>query len=471
MKKSIIPTPAKYPAEKNTSFTTSIPPSLMRKIYFLLLLFVPQVLSGQIITTIAGGGSGGDGGPATNSSLYDPSFLAIDHADNIYFSEVIGYFIRKVDRYGIITTVAGIGSSGYSGDGGQATNAAVANPYCIAIDTSNNVYFADNINNRIRKIDVTTGIITTVVGTGDNGFGGDGGPATAAKLNYPSGICFDKSHNMYIADGQNNRIRKVNTDGVISTIAGTGLLGATGDGGSASSAAIAATIITSDNYGNLYFGGAPNSDGFTIRKINSSGTISTLAGTTTGTLFNGDDIPATTANMVSNGIAIGPDNLLYLSDQVNDIIRKVDSKGIIHTIAGTGIAGHTGDGGLADTAEMDQPAGLTFDSCGNIVFCQIYGGYLRKITYPHCGYLSTREIKQTNTTISIYPNPVIDELHVSSPSPMHFVAVFNLLGQQVAFSNCNSEKEINVPMTGLPGGVYIVRVDGIYAKRVVKDLP
>ena len=475
MKKSIIPTPAKYPTEKNTSFNTSILISLMRKIYLLLLLFVPQVLSAQTITTFAGGGSyTTDGYPATATLLFDPAGGVFDKYGNFYLCMNEDCRIVKIDAMGIVTAFAGSsGFCGFSGDGGPATAAGLYGPALGCLDTSGNYYFADVDNARVRRVDHLTGVITTVAGDSVAGFSGDGGYATNAELQDIQSVAIDRFNNLYIADRGNERVRKVSPAGIISTIAGNGINGYSGDGCLADTSAVGGVLfITPDAIGNIYL--CLNSEFvYRIVKINTSGVLSTVAGNSAGFYYNGDGIPATAAYIGPESMVLGPDGTIYFVDQVNQRVREIDNHGIIHTIAGNGTLGETGDGGPASAAELYEPDAITIDSCSNLYICEASGdGRVRKITFDSCVHVTgVPVIQKAINSFSIYPNPVIDELHVSSPSPMHCVAVFNLLGQQVAFSNCNSEKEINVPMTGLPGGVYIVRVDGIYAKRVVKELP
>ena len=199
----------------------------MKKIFFICLLLSTLHLSyGQnIITTIAGNdtvGFSGDGGPATNAKMYLPTGITMDVYGNIYFADYGNYRIRKISPAGIITTIGGNGSIGYSGDGGPATDATFSSAlYGIAVDASGNVYIADRDNNVIREI-FTTGIIKTIAGTGSIGFSGDGGPATAAAFWGPEGVTLDHFGNIYISDASNNRIRKINSSGIVSTIAGNG---------------------------------------------------------------------------------------------------------------------------------------------------------------------------------------------------------------------------------------------------------
>jgi hypothetical protein len=223
----------------------------MKKLILIALLAFTKV-DAQIITTVGGNGTqgySGDGGQATNAELSAPNGVAFDTAGNMYIADESNNLIRKVSPGGIISTVAGTGTLGYSGDGGQATNAALYNPWIVIADVSGNLYISDATNNRVRMVN-TSGIITTVAGNGTQGYSGDGGQATDAALYYPSGIAFDASGNLFIADSHNERIRMINTSGIITTIAGMGTAGFTGDGGQATAAEINTPYGVSINQAN-----------------------------------------------------------------------------------------------------------------------------------------------------------------------------------------------------------------------------
>jgi len=247
----------------------------VRYLYLYILLvscyLLPATCNAQIITTIAGNGTAGysgDGGQATNAELNIPEKIILDAAGNMYIADDQNNRIRKINTAGIITTIAGNGTGGYSGDGGQATAAEIKETSCICLDMLGNLYIADDANSRIRLIN-TTGIISTVVGNGTCCTNLDGGQATNAELHYPSGIAFDGAGNLYISDTDNNRIRMVNTAGIISTIVGNGTAGYSGDGGSATAAQLdAPTRLTFDATGNLYFADAFNNS---IRKVSNIG--------------------------------------------------------------------------------------------------------------------------------------------------------------------------------------------------------
>ena len=283
-----------------------------------------------------------------------------------------------------VTTVAGTGVSSYSGDGGPAVQATINQAVYVATDLYGNLFIADESNNRVRRVD-SKGIITTVAGNGNAGFSGDGGPATQASLNSPTGVCTDASGNLFIADVGNFRIRRVDTSGKITTVAGNGIEAATGDGGPATQASMYIPIrCVVDSKGNLY---VTDQSGQKIRMINPSGIISTFAGTGANAgphsigSYSGDGGPATAADLNNpTAITVDATGNIYFSDQYNQRIRKVDKNGIITTVAGNGNAGFSGDGGPATSAELNYPVGLVVDQNGDLYFCDPNNNRLRKVS-------------------------------------------------------------------------------------------
>jgi hypothetical protein len=336
-----------------------------------LLALTPAAAQTYTISTLAGTGTqgfSGDGGPATSAQISRPRGVAVDGGGNVYFAEFESQRIRKVNgTTGIISTLAGTGTAGFSGDGGLATSAKLNNPLGVAVDGSGNVYISERSNNRIRKVSGTTGVITTLAGTGVAGFSGDGGPATAAQLNGPHSLAVDGSGNVYFSEIENNRIRKVSgTTGVITTLAGTGVAGSSSDGGPATAAQInSPTGVAVDGNGNVYFAEFENER---IRKVSgTTGVISTVAGTGTAG-FSGDGGLATSAQLYRpTGVAVDGSGNIYFSDRDNERIRKVSSTtGIISTLAGTGTAGFGGDGGPATSARFISPFGVAVAGNGTI---------------------------------------------------------------------------------------------------------
>ena len=341
---------------------------------------IRKVDSTGTITTIAGTGEfgfSGDGGPAVEAEFRRPHGVAVDSAGNLYIADIRNRRIRKIDSTGTITTIAGTGEFGFSGDGGPAAAARLTFPYGVAVDSAGNLYIADTGNRRIRKID-STGTITTIAGTGEFGFSGDGGPAVEAELRNPYGVAVDSAGNVYIADPRNRRIRKVDSTGTITTIAGTGEFGFGGDGGPAAAARLTFPYgVAVDSAGNLYIADAGNRR---IRKIDSTGTITTIAGT--GEFgFSGDGGPAVEAELRSpRGVAVDSVGNVYIADASNNGIRKVDSTGTITTIAGTGEFGFSGDGGPAAVARLAFPYGVAVDSAGNLYIADTLNRRIRKLT-------------------------------------------------------------------------------------------
>ena len=338
------------------------------------------VSSSGTITTIAGTGVqgfSGDGGPATAAKLYAPTGVAVDAQGNVYIADHSGSRVRKVNREGMISTFAGTGGAGYSGDGGPATSARVGTPYGVAVDRQGNVYITDRYNNRVRKVS-PGGTITTFAGTGAYGSGsfGDGGPATSAQLRNPYGVAVDGQGNVYIADHDHFRVRKVSPSGTITTFAGTGVQGFSGDGGRATAAKLFSPFgLAVDEKGNVYIADRDNNR---VRKVSPSGTITTFAGT--GEAANdgdGDGGPATSARIQHpQGMVVDPQGNVYIS--AGGSVRKVSPGGTITTFAGGGRA-NPGDGGPATSALLRAPDGLALDRLGNLYIAEGWGR-VRKVT-------------------------------------------------------------------------------------------
>ena len=347
---------------------------------------VYRVAADGTVTLIAGNGSSGfsgDGGPATSARLNDPRGLAIDGNGNLLIADSANHRIRKVTPAGVISTIAGVGTSGYSGDNGPALSARLASPFDVAIDGSGNLLIADQNNHRIRKV-TPTGVITTVAGVGIAGFSGDQGPATSAQLRSPRGIAVAGNGNLLIADSLNHRIRTVNTAGIISTVAGTGTFGNIGDNGPAIGARLSSpNDVTADGSGNIYIADRDNSR---IRKITPNGIITTVAGSLSG--FSGDNGFAVSARLSGpTAVAVDTNGDLLIADSFNSRIRKVTIAGIISTVAGNFGSGYNGDSRPATTALLSSPASVTLDSAGNLLIADRDNHRIRKIT--PAGVIST----------------------------------------------------------------------------------
>jgi hypothetical protein len=338
--------------------------------------------SSSIVAGNGTSGYSGDNGLATSAEMNIPAGVGIDSAGNIYITEYIGCRIRKVTiATGDISTVAGTGTCANTADGGQATSTAIYHPnHRVAFDSSGNFYFAESGNNKIRKVNISTGVITTVAGNGTAGSTGDGAAATSATLNNPADVYVDSSNNLYIADAGNNKIRKVtNSTGYISTVAGNGTAGSTGDGAAATSAELSSPqTVTLDSAGNIYIGDYGNNK---IRKVTiSTGYISTVAGNGTAG-FSGDGGAATSAELDGPyGIAFDASGNFYIGDQINHRIRMVNiGTGIISTVAGNGTSGYTSNVGPAISATMNYPNGLAMDSSGNLYIAESNNSVIRKV--------------------------------------------------------------------------------------------
>jgi sugar lactone lactonase YvrE len=329
------------------------------------------------ITTIAGNGKpgfSGDGGPATSAQLRSVDGLAVDRQGNVYIADSANYRVRKLSPGGTISTFAGKGGAGGAlGDGGQATAARLGAPRSVAVDGQGNVYIADYNAHRVRMVR-PNGTITTFAGTGQASFSGDGGPAAAARLYAPAAVAVDGQGNVYIVDSYNQRVRKVSTDGRITTIAGTGKPGVSGDGGPATSATMTYPYgVAVDAPGNVYVSG----DGY-VRKVSREGTITKVAGG--GSSF-GDGGPATAAQVRTPfGLAADGKGNLYIADYADHRVRRVDLSGKITTLAGIRAGGFSGDGGPATSAMLFGPRSLALDAQGNVYIGDGQNYRVRKIT-------------------------------------------------------------------------------------------
>jgi sugar lactone lactonase YvrE len=337
---------------------------------------IRKVDQSGVITTIAGSGiSGfsGDGGPAKSALVSFPTGLTFDRSGNILFTDQGNYRVRKIDNQGIITTIAGTGTMGYSGDGGSAINASFSSMYGLALDRAGNIYICDQGNNVIRKID-TAGIVTTVAGNGTAGFSGDGGPATQAMLNFPFAVLPDGSGNLYIGDFSNNRVRKVDASQNISTFAGNGSSGCTGDGGLATAATIGGARGMLLRGGSLLIAGGGCSK---VRTVNlSTNIINSVAGSTAG--YDGGGHPAASTRFYGeSALLVDKSGNLVIVDRGNARVRVLTtSTQIVTTIAG----GYTGDGGKSTASAVDYPQGINFDRAGNLYIADDYQHRIRKVT-------------------------------------------------------------------------------------------
>jgi sugar lactone lactonase YvrE len=378
-------------------------------------------------------GFSGDGGPASAATFTEVTAMAFDNHKNLIVADSINLRIRKIDSNGIVTTVAGNGTFGHAGDGGQATQASLGEVNGVTAGPHNGVYFSDSMN-VVRMID-STGVIHAVSGTGTAGFSGDNGPASAAQLSSPQGLAIDAQGNLYIADENNNRVRKVAPNGTITTFAGNGMNNNTGSGGPATSAALGNPLglvlrgntlyistfwnliwaldlntqvinIVAGDPSSVFNRGGFNGDGNTalttlffqpegiafdaagnlfvadqgnnrVRKINLSQTVSTVAG---GFLGDGGQAKDASLNTGFNvHIAFDAGGNLYVADTRNNRVRKINPSGVITTFAGTGLTGYSGDGGPAASAAVSQPNSVTVDNQGNVFIADTGNNVIRKV--------------------------------------------------------------------------------------------
>ena len=380
---------AALPAGRKRIISTGVVGSAMRAIQV-------QVAQGTI-STYAGTGTNsytGDGGAATSATVGHPEGVAVAANGDVYIADTANHAIRKVAfATGIITTVAGTGSPGSTGDGGAATSAKVKSPEDVCLASNGDLYIADTANHEIRKITAATGIISRVAGTGSPGSTGDGGAAISALLKQPAGIDVASNGDLYISDTFNDRVRKVTAaTGIISAYAGTGTAGYTGDGGAATSARLSGPeglrVVAN---GDLYIADTANN---VIRKVTAAtGTITTFAGTGTAG-STGDGGAATSARLSApQAIDMSPVGDFYIADTGNNKIRRVQAGSlVITTIAGTGTAGFSGDGGSATAAQISSPRGIAIASTGAYYIGGQANNRIRKVTglYAVVAWVETR---------------------------------------------------------------------------------
>jgi len=431
-----------------------------------LFCCVSIVVWGQegIIVTIAGtgiGGYSGDGGPATNAELNHPYHLWLDNFENLYIAEAYNHVIRKiVFSTGIVTTVAGNGSPGYSGDGGIATNAQLAVPQGVCTDAFGNIYVSDGINHRIRKVNITTGIITTIAGNGLVGNSGDNGPATSARLNGPIGLSIDNEGNLFLCDVENHNVRKVNSAGIISTIAGNGTAGYSGDGGPATNAQLHnPNKATVDNYGDIIISDPVNN---AIRKVNATtGVISTIAGGLAG--YFGDGGLAINAKLnVPLGGFIDKHNNIFFADWGNGVIRKINgTSGVINTIVGCGIQGYAGDGGAATNAKL-MPIDIFIDGFGVMYIAEWSNNLVRMVYNPEL----ESPLVFLAQEILLSPNPAQNEMTIEHAAGGE-VCIYNMVGQLCGKYKLIQERQV-VDISHFGSGMYLVQVIGANGEKCVR---
>ena len=451
---------------KKTKFSTVL-------LSFMLLIAGNTSTQAQgIMTTWVGdstAGYTGDGGPASLAEISGPHDICFDAAHNFYFIDQNNYAIRKVSAStGYISTLAANGMT-FSLDGTVITD-SFGQPAYLCVDGAGNVYFTDDYLNEVFKINGVTGIATVIAGNGIPGYSGDGSVGTNAQLSYPMGICLDASANVYVVDYGNNVIRKINaTTGIITTVAGTGIVAYTGDGGPATAATFSNPMcICIDPSGNLYVADEGN---YAIRKIAAAtGIITTIAGN--GTYgFSGEGGPATSASIGSiDGICIDAHGDIYIDD-ISCSCRKISAAtGNINIVAGDPYAsGYTGDGGSAISELLNEPAGLCVDpSNGNIIIADWGNNRLRKATQPGYGATGVKNVT-TSSQLSIFPNPSSGKftIQTSAQQKNTGVDICNTVGEIVYSATINGTQN-NIDISTQPAGIYFVKINSADGLQTLK---
>lgn len=423
----------------------------MKNLLYLLTFLLPFTCKSQYyISTVVGTGVAGvtgDGGPASAATLVAPAGMAYDGSGNLYVCDYLGNMIRKITPDGIISTVAGTGGSGYSGDSGQATAATLYTPISITVGPDGALYVAEPFNYCIRRIG-TDGIITRIVGKGFFcGTSADGLPATATCIDAPYVVHFNASGEMIFAEIRAHKIRKMDGSGIISTIVGTGVYGDDGDGGPATAARInAPTDCHIDVAGNMYI---PENSSENIRMVDASGIIYTIAGKDTAG-FSGDGGPATNAHF-DNPFRVITDAVgnIYVSDASNHRIRKITS-GIVTTIAGGLGVGYSGNGGPATAAMLNHPGDIIFTPSGDILISDFDNRVVRKIsTTPPASVAMYGK-----PSVSLFPNPARDVVTITTPlNTAYTVSIIDMLGRHVLTQTTPASKQ-TISLAGLPPGKY-----------------
>jgi sugar lactone lactonase YvrE len=408
----------------------------MKALFFSLLVIVSNLKTQNIYSYAGNGmaGSSGDGGLAITANLSYPSGVAADSMGNIYIADQFNNRIRKINSSGIISTIAGNGIGGFSGDGSAAILAQLHGPTGVAIDKSGNIYVADYNNNRIRKIN-NLGIITSIAGNGILGFSGDSGLATAAKINGPYGVAVDTFGNIFVADYWNNRIRKINSSGIITTAAGGGTVYPLTGGTATLTFVDRPSGIATDISGNFYFSVTNSENG--ILRVNPAGILTRMHG---GKAY---------------GIATDITGNVYCADKSENLIKKVVSFSLSTTIAGTGTSGFSGDGGPAVAAEINNPSGVAVDRFGNIYIADYNNNKIRVVCVNNCNLAGVSYLSNLYDKISIFPNPCSGLFYVKIEDEIANgeMELTNLFGEKV-YSQSVRQGINRIELSFFPKGIF-----------------
>jgi uncharacterized protein (TIGR03437 family) len=440
------------------------------QIVFGLLLAAGAATAQQYtISTVAGIGTVqgyyGVPGPATQNPLDFPFKVAIDSKGNLFIADYYTYIVREVTA-GTINTIAGNTNPGFAGDDGPGFQAQISFVHGLAADTKGNLFIADTSNARVRVVNLSTGNIFTFAGNGTSGYSGDGAKAVNASLNSPAGVVADSAGNVYIADYGNSTVRKVDTSGNITTVAGTGTWGYSGDGGPANKAALAHPVaLAVDPAGNIYIADPGN---LNIRRITADGNIHTIA-----------------SNLDAESIAVDAAGSIYYPNYLNSTVQKILSNGTQFTIAGNGTVGFSGDGGAATAAQLNQPYGVAVDSSGNVYVADFANMAIRQLT-PAVSTV-TAVNAASGVGLAVSPGEIIAlygaSLGPQAPAIQHpdsngFYGT-ELAGVTVSFNGVNapliyvSGSQINaiVPYEVVPGSMATIQVDYQGQTMATQTLP